>query len=92
MGNLLPGISQSPHIIDRADALNLNIRTLYEAVIDLSAQGLVSAHCINLAAGILLNDLGLPSYFFENINAKLYDYHFGCGRIFLHLSRTVKSC
>ncbi|WP_035238978.1 NAD-glutamate dehydrogenase domain-containing protein [Desulfobacter vibrioformis] len=67
MGNLLPDISQSPHIIDRADALNLNIRILYEAVIDLSAQGLITAHCINLAAGILLNDLGLPSYFFENI-------------------------
>ena len=67
MGNLLPDISHSPHIIDRADALNLNIRILYEAVIDLSAQGLITAHCINMAAGILLNDLGLPSYFFENI-------------------------
>ena len=67
MANLLPDVSQSPHIIDRADALNLNIRILYEAVIDLSAQGLITAHCINLAAGILLNDLGLPSYFFENI-------------------------
>ena len=67
MSNLLPDISQAPHIIDRADALNLNIRILYEAVIDLSAQGLITAHCINLAAGILLNDLGLPSYFFENI-------------------------
>ncbi|MCG8634017.1 MAG: NAD-glutamate dehydrogenase [Desulfobacterales bacterium] len=67
MANLLPDISRAPHIIDRADALNLNIRLLYEAVIDLSAQGLVTANCINLAAGILLNDLGLPSYFFENI-------------------------
>ncbi|NDY72946.1 NADP-specific glutamate dehydrogenase GdhA [Desulfobacter hydrogenophilus] len=67
MSNLLPDISQPPHIIDRADALNLNIRILYEAVIDLSAQGLITAHCINMAAGILLNDLGLPSYFFENI-------------------------
>lgn len=67
MANLPSDISRSPHIIDRADALNLNIRVLYEAVIDLSAQGLLTAHCINLAAGILLNDLGLPSYFFENI-------------------------
>ena len=67
MANLLSDVSHSPHIIDRADALNLNIRILYEAVIDLSAQGLITAHCINLAAGILLNDLGLPSYFFENI-------------------------
>lgn len=67
MANLPPDIRRSPHIIDRADALNLNIRILYEAVIDLSAQGLITAHCINLAAGILLNDLGLPSYFFENI-------------------------
>jgi glutamate dehydrogenase len=67
VANLPPDIRRSPHIIDRADALNLNIRILYEAVIDLSAQGLITAHCINLAAGILLNDLGLPSYFFENI-------------------------
>ena len=67
MVHLPPDISRSPHIIDRADALNLSIRILYEAVIDLSAQGLITAHCINLAAGILLNDLGLPSYFFENI-------------------------
>nr|WP_321402139.1 NAD-glutamate dehydrogenase domain-containing protein [uncultured Desulfobacter sp.] len=67
MVHLPPDICRSPHIIDRADALHLNIRILYEAVIDLSAQGLTTAHCINLAAGILLNDLGLPSYFFENI-------------------------
>jgi glutamate dehydrogenase len=40
---------------------------LYKAVIDLSAEGLVTANCINMAAGILLNDLGLPNYFFENI-------------------------
>lgn len=70
MATLPPDISRSPHIIDRADALNLNIRILYEAVIDLSAQGLITAHCINLAAGILLNDLGLPSYFFENITTE----------------------
>ncbi len=36
-------------------------------MIDLSAEGLVTANCINMAAGILLNDLGLPNYFFENI-------------------------
>ena len=35
---------------------------------DLSSEGLITANCINMAAGILLNDLGLPRYFFENIS------------------------
>ncbi|MBU3952584.1 MAG: NAD-glutamate dehydrogenase, partial [Proteobacteria bacterium] len=58
---------QAPHIIDKAERVSLDIRVLYEAVIDLSAEGLITANCINMAAGILLNDLGLPNYFFENI-------------------------
>ncbi len=60
---LFPGA----HIIDKAKSLGLDPSVLYEAVIDLSAEGLITANCINLAAGILLNDLGLPNYFFENI-------------------------
>jgi len=60
-------VSHPPHIIDKAQSVNLDIRVLYEAVIDLSSEGLVTANCINMAAGILLNDLGLPNYFFENI-------------------------
>ena len=60
-------VTQPPHIIDKAESVNLDIRVLYKAVIDLSAEGLITANCINMAAGILLNDLGLPNYFFENI-------------------------
>ena len=59
--------SQGTDIIDKAQSVNLDPRVLYEAVIDLSSEGLITANCINLAAGILLTDLGLPNYFFENI-------------------------
>ena len=54
-------------IINKADEVKLNTSLLYEAVIDLSSEGLITANCINRAAGILLNDLGLPDYFFETI-------------------------
>jgi len=55
-------------IIEKAQESGLDLRILYEAVIDLSADGLLTANCINLAAGILLKDLGLPKYFFDNIH------------------------
>lgn len=54
-------------IISKAEAVGLDLRILYQAVIDLSADGLLTANCINLAAGILLQDLGLPPYFFAHI-------------------------
>lgn len=54
-------------IINQAVSVGLAPRILYQAVIDLSSQGLITANCINMAAGILLNDLGLPNYFFEHI-------------------------
>lgn len=60
-------VSKSSYIIDKAQAVNLDTRILYEAVIDLASEGLITAGCINMAAGILLDDLGLPNYFFENI-------------------------
>lgn len=60
-------ISKSSYIIDKAQSVNLDTRILYEAVIDLASEGIVTASCINMAAGILLDDLGLPNYFFENI-------------------------
>ncbi len=65
---------QGAHIIDKAKSLNLDPSILYEAVIDLSAEGLITANCINLAAGILLNDLGLPNYFFENITKESLEH------------------
>ncbi len=54
-------------IIKKAESVGLNPSILYEAVIDLSSQGLITANSINMAAGILLHDLGLPNYFFEHI-------------------------
>lgn len=62
-----PSVSKSSHIINKAQTLNLDPRILYESVIDLASEGLITAGCINMAAGILMEDLGLPSYFFENI-------------------------
>jgi glutamate dehydrogenase len=60
-------VSAGAFIINKAQSVKLNPSILYEAVIDLSSEGLVTANCINMAAGILLNDLGLPDYFFETI-------------------------
>ena len=59
--------SKGTYIITKAKSVNLDPSVLYEAVIDLSSEGLLTANCINMAAGILLEDLGLPNYFFENI-------------------------
>ncbi len=60
-------VSAGTYIITQAKRVNLNPSLLYEAVIDLSSEGLITANCINRAAGILLNDLGLPHYFFETL-------------------------
>lgn len=50
-------------IINKAKEIGLDPGLLYEAVIDLSTEGLLTASSINQAAGVLLNDLGLPEYF-----------------------------
>ncbi len=60
-------ISNGADIIGKAEAVGIDLRILYQSVIDLSAEGLLTANCINLAAGILLQDLGLPNYFFAHI-------------------------
>lgn len=54
-------------IIFQAESVGLDTKILYEAVVDLSSEGLLTANCINMAAGILLRDLGLPQYFFKHI-------------------------
>lgn len=59
--------TRGANIIAKAEGLGLDPRVLYEAVIDLSSEGLLTANCINMAAGILLQDIGLPKYFFEHI-------------------------
>ena len=60
-------LTQGADIINKAERVGLDPRLLYGAVIDLSSRGLITANCINMAAGILLEDLGLPQYFFEHI-------------------------
>lgn len=60
-------ITHGAEIINRAQNEGLDLSLLYEAVIDLSSQGLLTTNCINMAAGILLEDLGLPQYFFQYI-------------------------
>ncbi len=60
-------ISNGADIISKAEAVGIDLRILYQSVIDLSADGLLTANCINFAAGILLQDLGLPPYFFAHI-------------------------
>jgi glutamate dehydrogenase len=60
---------QGAEIIEKAESVGLDPRVLYEAVIDLSSQGLITASSINMAAGIILHDLGLPNYFFEHITS-----------------------
>ncbi len=65
--NSSASLIQGADIIKKAESVGLDPRVLYEAVIDLSSQGLITANSINMAAGILLNDLGLPNYFFEHI-------------------------
>ncbi len=59
--------TRGAEIIAKAESVGLDPRVLYEAVIDLSSEGLLTANCINMAAGILLEDIGLPRYFFEHI-------------------------
>jgi len=67
-------VSAGAFIITKAQSVKLNPSVLYEAVIDLSSEGLITANCINMAAGILLNDLGLPDYFFETITKDSLKY------------------
>lgn len=60
-------VAQGAAIINKAESVGLDPRLLYEAVIDISTEGMLTANCINIAAGILMQDLGLPRYFFEHI-------------------------
>lgn len=55
-------------VIRLADQKGLSPHLLYEAVLELSNEGLMTAGCLNHAAGILLTDLGLPVYFFSHLS------------------------
>ena len=60
----LPGAE----IIKRAACAGLDLSLLYEAVTDITSQGMVTTRSVNMAAGILLKELGLPTYFFRHIH------------------------
>ncbi|OGR28162.1 MAG: NADP-specific glutamate dehydrogenase GdhA [Desulfobacterales bacterium RIFOXYA12_FULL_46_15] len=77
-------VSAGARIIQKASSVKLNPGILYEAVIDLSSEGLITANCINMAAGILLNDLGLPDYFFETLTKDSLKY------ILSSISKSIK--
>lgn len=62
------GTCRTGSVIDRAEALGLDPRMLYETVIELASEGLLTARCVNAAAGLLLTQLGLAEYFFRNIS------------------------
>jgi len=62
--------AEGKDIINAAQRVNLAPKLLYESVIDLSSQGLLTARCINMAALILLKELGIPNYFFQNIGVE----------------------
>ncbi len=55
-------------IIEKATQCGLDASLLYQCVIELAEEGLLTASCINAAAGILLSDLGLPEYFFRGLS------------------------
>lgn len=78
--------SAGARIIYKALSVKLNPSLLYEAVIDLSSEGLITANCINMAAGILLNELGLPNYFFETITKDSLKH------ILSSISKSIKVC
>lgn len=62
------GTCRTGSVIERAEAMGLDPRLLYETVIELASEGLLTSRCINAAAGVLLTQLGLPEYFFRNIS------------------------
>ncbi|MEN6301560.1 MAG: NAD-glutamate dehydrogenase domain-containing protein [Armatimonadia bacterium] len=62
------GTCRTGSVIDRAEAMGLETRLLYEAVIELASEGLLTSRCVNAAAGVVLTQLGLPEYFFRNIS------------------------
>ncbi|MCE5241133.1 NAD-glutamate dehydrogenase [bacterium] len=62
------GTCRTGSVIERAEGMGLDPRMLYETVIELASEGLLTARCVNAAAGVLLTQLGLAEYFFRNIS------------------------
>ena len=53
-------ISKGAYIINKAQSVKLNPSVLYEAVVDLSSEGLLTANCINMAAGSCWRNWDFP--------------------------------
>ena len=51
-----------------AARMGLDTSLLYETIIDLANEGLITARCVYAAAGILLGEMGLPEYYFRHIS------------------------
>jgi glutamate dehydrogenase len=51
-----------------AEEKELRSALLYETVLDLAREGMLTAPCIDAAAWVLLNDLGLPAYYFRTLS------------------------
>ncbi len=62
------GTCSTESVIQRAEQMGLDPRMLYETVIELASEGLLTARCVNAAAAVLLTQLGLAEYFFRNIS------------------------
>lgn len=54
--------------VERVRRSGMDASLLYESVIELADEGLLTAGAVNAAAGILLEELGLPDYFFHHIS------------------------
>ena len=55
-------------IVEVSRAKGLDTALLYEAIIELAGEGLLTATCLDAAAHILLRQLGLPEYFFKTLS------------------------
>ena len=62
------GTCSTESVIERAEEMGLDARMLYETVIELASEGLLTARCVNAAAAVLLTQLGFAEYFFRNIS------------------------
>lgn len=61
-------VRTSGSIARLAEQRELRAALLYEAVMELSGEGMLTAQCVDAAAWVLLEDLGLPPYYFRTLS------------------------
>ena len=61
------GVSRS--LVDVARQRGLDSALLYETIIELAGEGLLTATCLDAAGNLLLTQLGLPEYYFNTLSA-----------------------